>query len=369
MICLHSRNAFKLLSALLIGSTLAATPVNFAQGNTEDASSADTGNARSGPLEEITGTGHVIAEGVRQERFFGMDFHGDKGIVVGSFGQVMVTEDGGETWVEEQAPTDLALLAVALNGNGAIAVGQQGLVLLRSPDGKWEEVSVDTDERLLNVAVNRHGRAVIVGAFGTLLASTDGGHNWADVAPNWAQLAEAANVPSDATGATAEPSMYDAKVFDDGVMLIVGELAYVLRSEDGGQSWAFTNFAEPTPAGTEGTASAAPTLNDIQVREDGTGFAVGQSGVVFKTTNFGRSWEKLSTPLSGINLLAVASRDSGAVIAVGMRAAISSEDDGESWQKLDALDLDINWYSAIQVAPDASQMLAVGHSGRIIGLQ
>lgn len=343
--------------------------MSFAQGDTKNAAPAEKANARTGTLDEIAVKGRVIAEGVRQERFFGMDFRGDQGIVVGSFGQVMITEDGGDTWEEEKAPTDLALLAVALHDSGAIAVGQQGLVLLRGLEGEWQEVSVDTEERLLNVAANRHGHAVIVGAFGTLLASSDGGRNWTDVAPRWAELAAAANVPADATGATAEPSMYDAKVFDDGVMLIAGELAYVLRSADGGKSWQFTNFAEALTEGEDAQASAAPTINDIQVREDGTGFAVGQSGAVFKTADSGRSWTKLSTPLTEINLLAVASRGSGAVIAVGMRSAIFSEDDGESWQTLEALDLDINWYSAIQVAPDASEMLAVGHSGRIIGLR
>lgn len=369
MICLHSKNALKLLSTLLIGSSLAVAPMGYAQEGAENAAAAEKAKAGPGALDEISGKGRVIAEGVRQERFFGMDFLGDQGIVVGNFGQVMITEDGGETWVEEKAPTDLALLAVALHEGGAIAVGQQGLVLLRSPDGEWQEVSVDTGERLLNVAANRDGEAVIVGAFGTLLTSSDGGRNWVNAAPQWAELAASANVPADATGATAEPSMYDAKVFDDGVMLVAGELAYVLRSEDGGKSWKFANFAEVLAEGEEATASAAPTINDIQVRADGTGFAVGQSGTVFKTSDSGRSWKKLSTPLTEINLLAVASRGSGAVIAVGMRSAIFSEDDGESWQTLEALDLDINWYSAIQVAPDASQMLAVGHSGRIIGLQ
>lgn len=369
MICLNSRHFLKILSALLIGSTLAVLPVSYAEEGTNRTSPAERFKVDSGALDGISGTGHVIVEGVRQERFFGMDFRGEQGIVVGNFGQVMISDDGGETWEEEKAPTDLALLAVALHEGGAIAVGQMGLVLLRSPDGEWQEVSVDTEERLLNVAANRDGQAVIVGAFGTLLASSDGGRNWRDVAPKWAELAASANVPPDATGATAEPSMYDAKVFDDGVILIAGELAYVLRSEDGGKSWEFTNFAETLGESEEANASAAPTINDIQVRADGTGFAVGQSGTVFKTSDSGRSWTKLSTPLTEINLLAVASRGSGAVIAVGMRSAIFSEDDGNSWETLEALDLDINWYSAIQVAPDAGRMLAVGHSGRIIGLQ
>ncbi|MCK5771142.1 YCF48-related protein [Algiphilus sp.] len=357
------------MSGLLLGLTAAVVPTSYAQDGMENASPAEEANAPSGALGEISGDGRVLVEGVRQERFFGMDFLGDKGIVVGSFGQVMVTEDGGDTWVEEKAPTELALLAVALYDGGAIAVGQQGLVLLRDPGGEWEEVSIDTDERLLNVSVNRHGRAIIVGAFGTLLASSDGGRNWNDVAPEWAELAASANVPADATGATAEPSMYDAEVFDDGVILIAGELAYVLRSGDGGNSWEFVNFAETLAEGQEGVSAAAPTINDIQIRADGNGFAVGQSGTVYKTTDSGRSWKKLSTPLAEINLLSVASDGKGAVIAVGMRSAIFSEDDGESWQTLDALDLDINWYSAIQVAPDAREMLAVGHSGRIIALQ
>lgn len=369
MILLFSRNALKILSGLLLGFTSALVSTGYAQEATNSAPPAEEADAPSRALGEVTGDGRVLVEGVRQERFFGMDFQGDNGIVVGSFGQVLVSEDGGETWTEEKAPTDLALLAVAQYEGGAIAVGQQGLVLLRDQEGKWEEVSVDTDERLLNVSVNRDGKAVIVGAFGTLLASSDGGRNWNDIAPQWADLAAAANVPADATGATAEPSMYDAQVFDDGVILIAGELAYVLRSEDGGENWEFVNFAQALAEGEQGVASAAPTINDIHVRADGMGFAVGQSGTVYKTTDSGHNWAMLSTPLAEINLLSVASDGRGAVIAVGMRSAIFSEDDGESWQTLHALDLDINWYSAIQVAPDAGEMLAVGHSGRIIGLQ
>lgn len=303
----------------------------------------------------------VLSHGVAQDRLFGVAFDGDFGIAVGQAGIAKISKDGGKTWTAEQVPTELALLGVSISKGSAIAVGQQGLVMRRSASGAWSTAGQPTRERLLGVDSNDKGLAVAVGAFGTVLVSKDGGANWANAAPNWMDVAKIAGRENDRTGAVNEPTMFAVKVFESGKILIGGELAYVLKSDDGSSSWSLV-YQAPT-----GVDVVAPTVHSINVRDDGVGFAVGQEGQVLKTTDGGNSWAVRSTPIGNGNLLAVDSTGSGAVVALGMRVAVRSSNDGETWQVADGGDFSVNWYSDVESIGNA--LVGVGHSGRIISIK
>ncbi|WP_420427497.1 WD40/YVTN/BNR-like repeat-containing protein [Algiphilus sp.] len=305
----------------------------------------------------------VLVDGVAQDRLFAVDIVGERGIAVGGMGRVLITEDRGETWTLESPHTDQALLAVAMAGEHILAVGQSGVAFVRRWGQPWEAVATGTQERLLNVALHENGTAVAVGGFGTVLRSSDHGRSWQSAAPDWKAIAAARGGGDDRTGALSEPTMFATQILPNGEILIAGELAYILKATPHRAGWTLVH------GGAKASGAIAPSLHDVAIGRDGSGFAVGQEGVILKTIDGGNSWQQKPTPSSGANLLAVERRDAKWVFALGMRTALYSRDGGESWQPLQALDVGLNWYSDIEAVSADGPLLAVGHSGRVIRIQ
>ncbi|WP_420467499.1 WD40/YVTN/BNR-like repeat-containing protein [Panacagrimonas sp.] len=307
------------------------------------------------------GRTQVLSADTPHDRLFSLIFEGDKGIAVGDAGLVKITTDGGQTWTRQEAPTPLAMIDVASNGRRTIAVGQMGLILVREGDGAWKKVESGTDRRLLRVDINQSGLAFIVGAFGTLLKSTDGGETWKDVAPNWAGLYDSGE--GDTAVIRDEPTNYIVDVLDNGGTIIGGEYGQIMYSPDGGICWEIA-YRHPAESGVN-----APTLFASRIRPDGVGYAVGQAGLVVRTNNGGRTWAPLKTPTNG-SLFGVESAHDGHVMVVGQRVALHSRDNGDTWRPVDALDLSLNWYTALGrgASMPAGEFIAVGHSGRVIRL-
>lgn len=334
-----------ILSLLLCAAGTTAVYANSAAVEQDDAGS-DAGYS-------------VLVQSVDHDRYFDVAVDGQNGIAVGDVGSVAITTDGGKTWTREKAATDLALLGVSIEGDRAIAVGQTGLILLRSPDGQWQVVDSGTTERLLQVDQNSKGLAVAVGAFGTLLRSTDGGKTWHKAQVDWAEIF-GADEAAGASGAAGEPQLYAVQVDDDGTVTLAGEISYIVQSKDAGEHWTVTNRSAADTAGV-----IPPTLFSLHIGGDGEGYAVGQSGLVLKTSDGGQSWARLESPVAA-NLLAVTQTRTGKVTAVGMRVAIQSDNGGASWNVLDGLDLETEWYSGIAAFEGGDKGIAVGHAGRVI---
>lgn len=316
-----------------------------------------------GAVASTVGEGYSVqAQGIPHDRLFSIAFAGDYGVAVGDVGQIMVSEDGGASWVRSKAPTDLALLSVAVNGGRTIAVGQMGLILIRDRGEKWKEVESGTKERLLKVAVNSNGLAFAVGAFGTVLRSKDNGLSWELVSPEWKNVAQHYLHGSEGRGsAILNPSLYGIHVGDDGSVIIAGEIGYIVHSNDAGKNWGLVRLGEHS------AQTIAPTIFDLEVQKDGFGVAVGQSGLILKTTDGGKNWNQIDVPVNA-NLFSVAMFDGDSIAVVGMRTVLRSKDAGASWEHVTKLDLDTRWY--VDLTPASANpsrgLLAVGHSGRII---
>jgi photosystem II stability/assembly factor-like uncharacterized protein len=222
-------------------------------------------------------------------------------------------------------------------------------------------VESGTTRRLLQVDINKNGLAFIAGSFGVLLKSTDGGQTWASAAPNWATLYDAGE--GDFAAVRDEPTNYIIKVNEDGSVILGGEYGQIMRSPDAGGCWDIV-YRHPSEGG-----DSAPTLFSMDIRADGVGFAVGQAGLMVKTQNGGLSWTHLPEATQG-SLFSVTSTPDGHVIAVGQRVGLHSRDGGTSWAPLKVLDIALNWYTSVAhvASADAGEMIAVGHSGRIIRL-
>jgi photosystem II stability/assembly factor-like uncharacterized protein len=93
---------------------------------------------------------------------------------------VLYTPDDGENWYREESNTGFNLndVSVSMVNSTAIAVGDHGVILRRTDDGRWADVSLEgLTEDLFSVAVGVSS-IMVCGARGTLLSSFDDGISW-----------------------------------------------------------------------------------------------------------------------------------------------------------------------------------------------
>jgi photosystem II stability/assembly factor-like uncharacterized protein len=299
----------------------------------------------------------TVLSGIPHLALFDTAFDGSHGVAVGAAGEVVVSQDGGKTWTSQKSPSALSLLGVATAGGRSIAVGQMGLILT-SDGGTWKQAPSEASERLMAVAMTDQGLAFAVGAFGTVLKSTDAGATWSNAAPAWGPMF--AN-STETLGDSFRPHLYSVHIGGNGVITIAGELSFILQSADAGASWRIVH------RGVNKDGHIDSSLFGMSLREDGVGFAVGQSGTILKTSDGGSDWSPVESG-SQANLLGVLIDDKGAVIVPGMRETLTSADAGLTWRHAAGGDFATAWYSGIARAPGVSGVVVVGQGGKILSI-
>jgi photosystem II stability/assembly factor-like uncharacterized protein len=131
--------------------------------------------------------GEEITDELDLPTFYGVDFINDKeGVAVGLEGRIAHTVDGGETWTfdpiggEEHEP----LLTVQLFPDGSgWAAGIAGEVMKRE-GGAWEpaDLGMRVHSWLRRVSFADPNNGWLVGGFGLILHTRDGGKTWIPVA-------------------------------------------------------------------------------------------------------------------------------------------------------------------------------------------
>jgi photosystem II stability/assembly factor-like uncharacterized protein len=166
--------------------------------------------------------------------FLDVWFENDKnGIVVGAFGLILQTRDGGTTWEPMlhavENPKAFHLYSVRAVGPDVYMTGEQGLVLkLDRAAGQFRKIEVPYQGTLFGVTGS--SRAVIAyGLRGTMLRSTDAGRTWQQLP---------ASVPVGLTAGVTEANR----------ILIVSQSGHVLTSSDDGASFKLASVERPMPA-------------------------------------------------------------------------------------------------------------------------
>ncbi len=156
------------------------------------------------------------------------------GFVVGAFGQVLHTADGGAHWAPWlhaiDNPKGLHLYAVRGIGADVWITGEQGLLLKLDREAqRFKAVELPYKGTLFGIV--GHERALLVhGLRGTALRSTDGGRSWQPVATGLQTGLPAATL--------------DAR----GRFVLVSQAGHVLASGDDGASFAPVANPRPLPA-------------------------------------------------------------------------------------------------------------------------
>lgn len=148
------------------------------------------------------------------------------GFVVGAYGMILRTTDGGETWQDWSPnidnPTGFHLNGITqITGGALVIVGEAGQIFVSVDDGdSWEKRESPYEGSLFGaIGTGQVNEILAFGLRGNMFLSTDLGKNW-KVVPNEA-------------GAT----LNNGVVADDGRITLVGNGGTVLMSTNGGESF------------------------------------------------------------------------------------------------------------------------------------
>ena len=280
-------------------------------------------------------------------------FDAQNGIGVGIGGDIIRTTDGGDTWTQPTSPTTNSLLGMHVAGSTVLAMGTWG-TLLRSTDAgqTWNTETFDLLD-LLGADLHPSGMGLLVGEarvyrtldFGTtwepvqigtwhtrlnkvsfgdqqhgasagwltqgglqngVIRTEDGGRTWTNVSAGNSQWL-GVHLNADGTGwigggSGANRSTTDffatsqnhpgpnvavrcAWTFDaDNAILAGGYInGGMYRTTNGGSSWTHS------PVGNI-------SIFDLYFPSDLVGYAVGEGGIIWKTTDAGITWQQLTSP-------------------------------------------------------------------------
>jgi adhesin HecA-like repeat protein len=156
------------------------------------------------------------------------------GFVVGAFGLILRTTDGGANWAPwlhaVDNPKGLHLYSIRSVAGDVYIVGEQGLVLkLDRTSGRFRAVELPYKGTLFGVVGNANA-VLVFGLRGTVLRSTDGGRSWQPVE----------------TG--LQVGLTSGTVDNRGGIIITSQAGHVLASRDDGATFKAVQIERPVPA-------------------------------------------------------------------------------------------------------------------------
>lgn len=245
------------------------------------------------------------------------------------------------------------LLDLTRTSAGLFAVGERGIVLRGDESGQWTQLATPTRTALTSVA-SADGELWVAGHSGVILRSSDNGDSWTrqriDV---WS--------PESMEPAQGAPIL-DLLFVDASTGFAVGAFSTLLRTTDGGQTWVALSLKGDAPAAEAEPADDAmpadegmgisdsgvlladdlvledevdPHLNAIGRDAAGTLYLAGERGAMFRSRDNGDTWQRLAFPYEG-SMFGIVAWDAGHVLAFGLRGNVyESTDGGDSWSRLD----------------------------------
>lgn len=271
-------------------------------------------------------------------------------IAVGRAGTLVRTSDAGLTWggvvpvpyfgANVRDITDIA----RVDANRLVAVG--GNLAMTSADNgaTWSAATVSLPNGLLLkdvyfTGVRTRGTSALASALwaggGFILRSTDGGQSWATVA-------------------SPDRGLNSVTYVSDTAAIAVGDLTRVMRSSDGGQTWTDSRLDR----------NSSSSLRRIRMLDANVGLIASANGI-YRTSDAGQNWALVTTPFVNDFLGIDARASTGVALAAGIGGALfRSTDAGQSWTRLTG-------YPAAAALRDVrffsdTVALAVGSAGQLL---
>lgn len=293
---------------------------------------------------------------------------GPRIVAVGERGFIGLSDDAGQTWRQAASPVSVTLTAVHFpTPNLGWAVGHGGVVLHSRDGGETWKLQLDgtkmaelelkaaktagaaggpasrlqtaqrlaaegTDKVLLGVHFVDAHKGIAVGAYGLIFATQDGGQSWQP----WSERID-------------NPKGLHLYAVDAAgqQLCIAGEQGLVLRSGDGGRT--FARRATPYRGSYFAVSCAAA----------GEVLAAGLNGNAFWSGDGGANWSRVDTAGAGTIVAARAAGERRIWMAGQAGTLLSSDDGGRSFRAAEAARAPI---SSFVLLPDAT-IVAVGIRG------
>lgn len=204
------------------------------------------------------------------------------------------------------------ILSLAHAGKRLVAVGDRGHILYSDDNGQsWTQAKVPTQQMLTAVFFIDEKKGWAVGHDSQILATEDGGSTWT-------RQFEDLN---------RQAPLLDVWFQDASHGVAVGAYGAMLETHDGGKSW--EDISERV------SNEDQLHLNGITAVKDSGLLVVGESGVIFRSKDWGTTWEKVQGPYEGSLFGAVGTNQAGTVLVYGLRGHLfRSADFGEHWQQV-----------------------------------
>jgi photosystem II stability/assembly factor-like uncharacterized protein len=222
----------------------------------------------------------------------------ERALIVGYGGKIIETTDGGASFNKIDSGTDLALYKIFALGNNIWIAGQEGLILHSSDAGKtWQKQDSNTKVYLFSIFFSNENHGFAVGDKSTITETKDGGKTWE--ARKVARSGEA--LDSDMALAMQDPIFYDVRFTNEQTGWIAGEFGHLLKSTDGGQSWAPHQNTLMTPESGIVDPMDLPTFFGGFMISEQEGIVSGLDGKIARTKDGGATWRfepmKLAFPI------------------------------------------------------------------------
>ncbi len=272
--------------------------------------------------------------------------------VVGDFGLMLYSPDGGASWERLDAGTKRALYDVSFaDAEHGWVVGTSGTILATSDGGRsWSVQESGVIEDLLAVQFLDPRRGFAVGLFATLLETSDGGTSWSPVELVEGSVAETDWEQLD-TQVFESPFLNDLFFIDDLRGWIVGEYGVVFVTEDGGKSWERQRTGEQA------------ILFSVAFEDSENGWAVGLGGLILHTTDGGQTWTARESPTAE-GLYKIELRNGNGVIVGDAGTLLRTGDNGHTWSLVPNVGV-FGWLRGV-ASPDGQNFFIVGAHGAVL---
>lgn len=304
---------------------------------------ADTSRGSTSGDEETAGKGNGAAERFEKYQFDYFDnFYGIASPAPGSYwivgngGRILFSLDGGKSWQVQKSNTRENLFGVTFTDlKHGWACGGGGTILhTEDGGGVWTRQSSGTKHPIFKIQFLSGKVGYACGYFGLFLRTADGGKTWQDK-----------SIGEDVT-------LRGMMFIDEKVGYIVGEFGTILKTRDGGSSFSRLDSLFPQ------------TLFTVHFSNRRSGYAAGIDGAILRTDDGGRSWRKEESGVKDHLVGIYGNRQ--AVVAVGLRGAVTAKRPEDRWIPADAGTL--NWLSGVLLT-GGKEGVAVGAHGTILRLE
>jgi photosystem II stability/assembly factor-like uncharacterized protein len=246
----------------------------------------------------------------------------DRLIVVGERGHILYSDDSGRTWIQAQVPVSVTLTAVAFpSRKKGWAVGHDGAIVHSQDGGMTWKRQID------GAAINQLMLAKLeplIHKYKQGLAIADEQQR-TDIESTLENLEFFLDDVKMAVEEGPTQPLMDVWFKNEREGIVIGAFGVLLRTIDGGENWVSLVDRIDNPDGFHyyGICRSGNAL-----------FIAGEAGMLFRSDDWGQSWNRLESTYEGSFFGITGSDDGSVVAAFGLRGSLFlSYDNGKRWDR------------------------------------